>query len=601
MTSLPGKCDNKIHPEAINKLERDLSELERPRIPTDVFWLIFYLIFLTLVLGFTGYCAHFGDIGRVIHGYDNCGFVCGRNSDVKHFLSCYDATYMADNRQFGGLNILLYKGFQISNRYCIKNCSEYEGYTEFLNRCVPFTHKETIYTIMMKTGIKPFLMEVGEDFRVTWPNILKIALFALFISVILLILLPFWSGPVVWIILTGVWGACIITCFALWMRFVELKKESADSEQKLTYLILSILATVVTITLTAIIIIMVKRIRLAIQLFKETGKALTAMPNLFLQPFLAFIVIMLTIISWIIASLLISSAGYFIMKSPNVYHYKKDGIIWSAAILSFTGMLWTVEFIMGCQYTVVSGAVSKWYFERDKSKLSQPIWKSAYNLIRYNLGTVALGSLLISIVRFIRILVAFTRKISKKIEGWYLEKVCVYCCSCFLWLFEKVLSIATAHAYVITAMYGYPLFTAGKEAFKHITAKPIRLAAINNIGDFVLFLFQLLVVACTVAMGTYLFKREERGIHHIWVPLVLSALFSYIIACCFATVYKITMDTIFICFCEDSLVNDGVSKPFFMSRGLMEFVENSRVMENRKSKLKLNELPPKVNFDDVKY
>lgn len=35
------------------------------------------------------------------------------------------------------------------------------------------------------------------------------------------------------------------------------------------------------------------------------------------------------------------------------------------------------------------------------------------------------------------------------------------------------------------------------------------------------------------------------------------------------------IDTIFICFCEDYEENDGLSKPYYMSRELMEFVENS--------------------------
>jgi solute carrier family 44 protein 1 (choline transporter-like protein) len=32
------------------------------------------------------------------------------------------------------------------------------------------------------------------------------------------------------------------------------------------------------------------------------------------------------------------------------------------------------------------------------------------------------------------------------------------------------------------------------------------------------------------------------------------------------------IDTIFLCFCEDSERNDGISKPYFMSRGLMVFI-----------------------------
>ena len=36
-----------------------------------------------------------------------------------------------------------------------------------------------------------------------------------------------------------------------------------------------------------------------------------------------------------------------------------------------------------------------------------------------------------------------------------------------------------------------------------------------------------------------------------------------------------SIDTIFLCFCEDSERNDGITKPYYMSKGLIEFVENS--------------------------
>ena len=30
-----------------------------------------------------------------------------------------------------------------------------------------------------------------------------------------------------------------------------------------------------------------------------------------------------------------------------------------------------------------------------------------------------------------------------------------------------------------------------------------------------------------------------------------------------------TIDTLFLCFCEDCELNDGIEKPYFMSKGLM--------------------------------
>lgn len=36
------------------------------------------------------------------------------------------------------------------------------------------------------------------------------------------------------------------------------------------------------------------------------------------------------------------------------------------------------------------------------------------------------------------------------------------------------------------------------------------------------------------------------------------------------------IDTIFLCFCEDCEQNDGINRPYFMSKGFMEFVDNSK-------------------------
>lgn len=39
------------------------------------------------------------------------------------------------------------------------------------------------------------------------------------------------------------------------------------------------------------------------------------------------------------------------------------------------------------------------------------------------------------------------------------------------------------------------------------------------------------------------------------------------------TVYEMTLDTIFICFCEDCEQNDGMSRPYYMSKDLMEVMQ----------------------------
>ena len=50
---------------------------------------------------------------------------------------------------------------------------------------------------------------------------------------------------------------------------------------------------------------------------------------------------------------------------------------------------------------------------------------------------------------------------------------------------------------------------------------------------------------------------------------------TYYIAEVFFDLYKMAVDTIFLCFCEDSTHNDGKGNPFFMSDNLLKFMSDN--------------------------
>ncbi len=126
----------------------------------------------------------------------------------------------------------------------------------------------------------------------------------------------------------------------------------------------------------------------------------------------------------------------------------------------------------------------------------------------------------------------------------------------------------------------------------------LRVIAINSVGAFVLFLGKAVVVISVVFIGIEIIEaknvgEEGRVVQYVWLPVLLGAICAYLIADTFIGVYGMAIDTIFLCFCEDSDRNDGIRKPYYMSKGLMEFVTNSskalEALETRKkreSKLK---------------
>lgn len=555
---------------------------------TDVIFLILFGAFIIVLVGLLGYCVHNGDIYRIINGYDNCGNVCGRtnkpsaNNDPK--FSCLGANKTNDKYLLiseAGRAIVNPKDVR---RECVSSCESRTGYRKFLNRCIPETSDTVVNSFFSKTGLKDFLQEVSEDLHLCWQEILYLCLIAFVLSIVLLFLFRFVVAFVVWIVLIGVVTVSVCGTVYLWVRYKLVRDElksnpdysQSDIGQRKHYSLLAyaIVATIATVVIMLVVLVMRKRIQLVVQLFREAGKAIASMPVLLLQPVLTFACLAVVVALWLHFSLWVETAGFLTPRGEDNLYYKKDTAVKVTRWYNLFAMFWFTQFIVSCQHMVIAGAVTTWFFTRNKDHLDAPISTSFYNLIRYHLGSIAFGSLLIALVQMARTVFAWLQERLKGSES-DISKCLFRTCQCCLYCFEKILKYLTRNAFIEIAMYGHNFCRAGEQAFKMLSSNALRVIAINSVGDFVLWLGKALVVIATVLIGVEMLQAKE-GIQHIWAPLVLAGLFAFLVSHCFLTVYEMVIDTIFLCFCEDCEQNDGMSKPYYMSKDLMEFVEDSK-------------------------
>lgn len=99
----------------------------------------------------------------------------------------------------------------------------------------------------------------------------------------------------------------------------------------------------------------------------------------------------------------------------------------------------------------------------------------------------------------------------------------IKCCQCCLCCLEKILKFLTTNAYIeigkehyrldlqnsnilILAIHGSSFCEGGKQAFKILSANALRVAAINSVGDFVLFLGKIIVIVATIVVGIELIQ-----------------------------------------------------------------------------------------------
>ncbi|XP_076661586.1 choline transporter-like protein 1 isoform X3 [Halictus rubicundus] len=541
---------------------------------TDILTLI-VLIALAVGYGFlVSNGVKKGDIYRVINGYDDCANVCGRNTpgETNPEFNCKGKD-MTSKRYL----LMTVDSSGVTSRTCTSNCTDQ---VLFLNRCVPKQVGETTTSVIKKLGLDNFYKEASSDLTVAWRELVYLLLIALAISLGILIAFRYMVQWVVYIVLIGAILACIGGSVYLWLAWyaekkaVEANQIAEEDSSETAYLAYAIALSTVTVITLLIVLVMRKRIALVMQLFREAGKAVYAMPALLLQPIYTYLLIGLTVCAWVYCMLWIESAGNIYKNRKNHIHYRKDGWLIASRWYNLFFFFVTCEFLLGCQHVVVACAVARWFFTRDKKRLSCAVSRGFGYLVRYHLGTVAFGALVIGIVRLIRAIISFVQNRLKRYDNDLVRGI-LCCCQCCLWCFECALKFLTRNAYIETAIYGCNFCTGGRKAFTALSSNILRVAAINSVGDFVLFLGKVLVVTLTIVSGIYLMQKKE-GLHHPWVPIAVAGLFAFLVAHCFISIYEMVIDTIFICFCEDCEKNDGIGRPYFMSRGLMEFVENSK-------------------------
>ncbi|TPX65108.1 hypothetical protein SpCBS45565_g05392 [Spizellomyces sp. 'palustris'] len=440
---------------------------------------------------------------------------------------------------------------------------------------------------------------IFQDLAENWWVISVCVGAAFILSAAWLLLLQFFAGFIVWftisLVLLAGWGLAGYFIYN-YLRITVLHQgllgtgfgqvDAALYNEKLL-LTLGCVIGGIALILTLIILCMLRRIRLAVQIIKEASSSMKAMPMIVFFPFFKYLVLLIWMVVFIGVMALLATSGDVIAGAVEAdineglsnigKHYSSSGTLQYLQVYFVFGFLWVYNWIVAIGQCTVAGAIACWYWARDKKALpSLPVLKSFGRTLRYHLGSLAFGSLIIAIVQVIRLLIVEAQRRVKG-TGNKAAQYLLCCLQCCFKCIEKVLKMLTKNAYVEIAVYGYSFCTAARMALEIIAANALRIIIVNKVSNFLIFIGKLAVVFITTLGGlglmVYLEKDTEVFANYA-VPLVFILIFSYITATAFLSTFSMAITTIFISFCEDSQRNDGSrERPYYMSKGLQKFVD----------------------------
>lgn len=220
---------------------------------------------------------------------------------------------------------------------------------------------------------------------------------------------------------------------------------------------------------------------------------------------------------------------------------------------------------------MIAGSVASYYWARGETSPEipfLPVFSSMKRLMRYSLGSVALGSLIVSVVESVRSLLESIRRKLKGAnstpENW-VGKVTFHSSRFLLRGTEWTIKSVNRNAYIMIAITGKSFFRASAIATDLIISNILRIGKVNVIGDVILFLGKLCVsLACAVfaflMLDTHKFRSAHNKVSSPLFPVLVCWVLSYVVATLFFAVVEMSVDTIILSFCQDSEEHEGTAQ-----------------------------------------
>ncbi|XP_030630574.1 choline transporter-like protein 5-A [Chanos chanos] len=472
-------------------------------------------------------------------------------------------------------------------------------------------------------------MKIVEDYASSWYWILIGLVIALVVSLIFILLLRFTAGFLLWFIILAV---IVVVAYGIWHCYWEFtahkEKPGADVtisdigfqtdvhvylQLSQTWLIFLVSLGVTEAVIILMLIFLRKRVRIAIALLKEGSKAISCIMSALFYPIITFMLLAVCISYWAVTAVFLASSGEAVYKvmsaqpscvyanrtcNPETFNQTNITRLCPGAkclfafyggeslyhrylfILQLCNLLiffWLVNFTIALGQCTLAGAFASYYWAKRKPADIPvcPVFSSFARAIRYHTGSLAFGSLILAFVQFIRVVLEYLDHNLKGAQNMF-ARFLLCCLKCCFWCLERFIRFMNRNAYIMIAIYGKNFCTSAREAFFLLMRNVVRVAVLDKVTDFLLFLGKVLIAGSVGVIAFFFFTRkipiiqeEVPVLNYYWVPLLTVVLGSYLIAHGFFSVYAMCVDTLFLCFCEDLERNDGTpDKPFLMSPGL---------------------------------
>uniref|UniRef100_A0A8C4F2Q8 Choline transporter-like protein n=1 Tax=Dicentrarchus labrax TaxID=13489 RepID=A0A8C4F2Q8_DICLA len=498
---------------------------------------------------------------------------------------------------------------------------------------LPSSVNDTVSILKNEIGVRIF-----EDFASSWPWILIGLLIAMVVSMLFLLLLRFTAPVMVWVLIIGVLAAGAYGIWHCYWEYDNYKQASSTisdigfttnfsvylqvQETWLAFLCPNVMCLCGCEKENHYILMCLtpfswRNLVMRVFIFH---RAISHMMSSLFYPLVTFVLLLVCVAYWGATALYLATSGnpiYRVValnstmsdcKSINgsnftssdypgcpsasciFIKYNDEGLfqrnLFNLQIYNVVAFLWCVNFVIALGQCTLAGAFASYYwaFTKPGDIPMFPVSASFIRSLRYHVGSLAFGALILTLVQLVRIILEYIDHKTRAAQN-PCARFLMCCLKCCFWCLEKFIKFLNRNAYIMIAIYGKNFCVSAKNAFMLLMRNVIRVVVLDKVTDLLLFFGKLLVVGGVGVLSFFFFSGRillpgntfrSETLNYYWMPIITVVFGSYLIAHGFFSVYNMCVDTLFLCFLEDLERNDGsLQKPYFMSKNLMKILNKT--------------------------
>ena len=285
------------------------------------------------------------------------------------------------------------------------------------------------------------------DLYLSWKVLLISVFVALVLALIYMLIIRLCAAIVIWVTLI----AYIVFLAVIGYLFYNEYTNAIDDGEQLNYLVCAILIWCFDGLFLLMIFCMYNDIQMSIAIIVASAKFIFSNFFILLLPPIAIIITAGYLVYWIASTLYVYSIGDITQDNGTPFSAVKwkdtTHNLWYYQLVA---LVWIVAFFISVIQFIVAATAAQWYFSYNNDQGgSGSVCKSFYWVVRYHLGSLGFGSLILTLVVFVRFIFEYMKQKVLENKTTNTCTKCLLCCaSCCLRCIGEFILYMTKNAYI---------------------------------------------------------------------------------------------------------------------------------------------------------